>query len=106
MIELLHENFRMTDVATDMCCDALFAAMRSKHTATVRLLLGYRVHPSLEILCQACATGCLEVVVSFVGAGVSVDAKDGADEPPLHIAACHLQSNIVRLLVEKGADVQ
>ncbi len=53
----------------------------------------------------ATARGRLEAVRSLLDGGASVDARDGQQWTPLHVAVATGQAPIVDLLLERGADV-
>ncbi|RFU24961.1 hypothetical protein B7463_g11382, partial [Scytalidium lignicola] len=55
---------------------------------------------------QVCAAGVQPSVKGMLDQGIGVDAEDEeTGNRPLHIAALHLQPDIVRILIDCGADV-
>jgi len=60
--------------------------------------------PSVDFW-EAARTGNIEAVKQHIAAGADVELKDDDGMTPLHHAARAAQSAIVKLLVDKGANV-
>ena len=62
--------------------------------------------PRVDILLfQATRVGDTKIVLEALKKGANIVARDGAGKTPLLIAAWCNQRNVVRLLIEKGADI-
>lgn len=103
--ELLLASLFGTQYEAEVCAEAFSAAIECGDEEMVRLLLENEVPPSFKLLRQACAVGVLEVVRMLVDTGIDVNGVDGHDAPLLHVAACHLKSDIVQFLINQGSDV-
>lgn len=105
VIELLLNALSGTQHETEICGEALSAAITVSDNEMVHLLLEDGVSPSFEMLCQACSAGVLEVVRMLVDTGIDVNENDGHDALLLHVAASHSKPDIVQFLINRGADV-
>ncbi|MDR0379617.1 MAG: ankyrin repeat domain-containing protein, partial [Candidatus Accumulibacter sp.] len=67
---------------------------------------GPRVHsPAEPALIDAIIAGNIEETRKFLAAGTDVNAVDALDRTPLHVAAFHGRTRIVKLLLANGAEV-
>ncbi len=105
VVELLLGALSGTEHETDVCGEALHAAIKSGDGELVRLLLEYGTSPSFDMLRQACAAGTLEAVKMLVDLGIDINEEDGDDAPLLHVAASHSRPSIVQFLIDSGANV-
>lgn len=88
-----------------ICCEALAAAC-ADHDDNIAQILLERVKPwSSATLHQVCAAGLEDSLTMMLEKGVNVHDVDDNGGHAIHTAASHLQSRIVRLLIEHGADV-
>ncbi|MBU4009873.1 MAG: ankyrin repeat domain-containing protein, partial [Proteobacteria bacterium] len=53
---------------------------------------------------QAAMAGDIATINAFLGRGVSINTKDFDGNTPLHLAAHYGRNQLVKLLLEKGAD--
>ena len=103
--ELLLANLSGTQYEAEVSAEALSAAIKCGNEEMIRLLLESGVPPSFKLLRQACAVGVLGVIRMLVDTSIDVNGVDGDDAPLLHIAACHLRSDIVQFLINQGSDI-
>ena len=61
--------------------------------------------PDTMHLHTACCVGSLSIVERLVRQGIHLDIPDNCGDHPLHIAAHHLHSDIVQILLANGADL-
>ena len=87
-------------------------AIKKKHTETADLLRkhGGKTYEELKVaesIYAAIELGNIEVVKQHLAAGADVNAKKqgGLGETPLHYAAKERRTEIVKLLINKGANV-
>ena len=106
IIELLLEELSGTVQEKVIGADALSAACTSGDDETVQLLLYHGAPSSPAIFRQACAAGLEGTVRTLLESGLDMNSDDADGGHVLHVAACHLQSAIVRLLIDRGADVR
>lgn len=104
LVELLLEETSSLQHGDEAIMDALHVAA-TKRQAEMVGLFGEYMKPSLQLLHKAYITGVLHVVTMALDAGVPVNGQisDGAQALPL--AARHLHVEVVKLLVNRGADL-
>ncbi|KAF7556665.1 hypothetical protein G7Z17_g1205 [Cylindrodendrum hubeiense] len=87
--------------------EALEAVARRKHPQNriMSLLLDF-VPPTPKRFLRVCSSGAVQPVAHMLKQGINIHGDDGGNEPPpLHITAHQLRSEVVKLLIEQGADV-
>ncbi|KAK0632689.1 ankyrin repeat-containing domain protein [Immersiella caudata] len=104
IVGILLESLSNSDHLPRALDEALDLALQRQDGDVFLRLLSY-MPVSPRYLGWACAFGSKLGVERFLGAGVSVNARDTALGYPLHIASAHLHPAIVRLLVDRGAKV-
>lgn len=103
--EYMLEELFGTEHEESICCEALGAAC-ADHDDNIAQILLERVKPwSPATLHQVCAAGLEDSLTMMLEKGVNVHDVDDNGGHAIHTAASHLQSRIVRLLIEHGADV-
>jgi len=103
--EYMLEELFGTEHEESICREALAAACADRDDKTTQMLLE-RVKPwSSATLHQVCAAGLEDCLTMMLEKGVNVHDVDDNGGHAIHTAASHLQSGIVRLLIEHGADV-
>ncbi|KAL0934979.1 multiple ankyrin repeats single kh domain-containing protein [Colletotrichum truncatum] len=103
MIEFLLDK-ALSSNSTETVLDKSFAAEDLGESVT-RILIQYAT-PTASQFCQACATGS-ESSVEFMLRQTSVNVNSPCESSgcfPLQLAAFHLRSDIVRVLLSHGAD--
>ena len=105
VVELLLVNLSGTQYEAKICGEALSEAISCGSGKIVGLLMEHGASPSFEMLRQSCSAGALEVVRVLVEQDMNVNEDDGKDAPLLHVAASHLELEIVRFLISRGANV-
>ncbi|KAL8777527.1 MAG: hypothetical protein Q9194_002505 [Teloschistes cf. exilis] len=105
MVMQILEHLSGSSHEADICSEAPSEMMSADNTAAICLLLERISTPSFDLLRQACSAGVLEAVKMLVKAGIDVNGHDGTDAPLLHVAASHSRPDIVRFLLDEGANV-
>ena len=81
----------------------LFLAGVSGHSEVVDVLRRHG-HP-VRTLAEAASVGDVDLVRGFLAKGCAVEAEDSTDLGPLHLAAINGRTDVCRLLLESGADL-
>jgi len=78
-------------------------AMEGKHSKVIALL---REHGAKESLHDVVIAGDIDAVKRFLSEGCDVNSRDSLGLTPLHLAAMHGHTDIMELLIAKGADLE
>ena len=103
--ELLLEALSGTRHEEQVCSETFCAAMRRGDDDLACLLLEHGMPLSFQMLRQACGAGTLKTVKMLVNNDVNIDQDDGIDAPLIHVAASHSNPDIVKFLIDRGANV-
>ncbi|QRI43025.1 ankyrin repeat protein [Cheloniid poxvirus 1] len=107
---LLLENGADTDICSTDLFTPLHMAVRMKHKDMINLLLVFGANTNLEDcfrctpLIHACAEGDVETCESLISYGADVDYITSAGDTALSSGVDNNKLNIVRLLLDKGAN--
>ncbi|KAM0796953.1 ankyrin repeat-containing domain protein [Usnea florida] len=103
--ELLLEALSGTRHEEQVCSETFRAAMRRGDDDLACLLLEHGMPLSFQMLRQSCGAGTLQTVKMLVDNDVNIDQDDGIDAPLIHVAASHSNPDIVKFLIDRGANV-
>jgi ankyrin repeat protein len=101
-------SFRFVDDPPTM----LHCAMAAKRLDLLDYLLVHRPNPVFDELDkvppfhEACWTGDIQSVKKFLDEGTDVHLKDPYGQTPLHVAAREHRRDVLRLLLDRGANVR
>ncbi|AYP74067.1 ankyrin repeat protein [Fowlpox virus] len=110
IVRLLLENGADADICSTDLFTPLHMAVRMKHKDIINLLLVFNANPNLEDcfrctpLIHACAEGDIETCESLISYGADVNYITSAGDTALASGVDNNKLQIVRLLLDKGAN--
>lgn len=104
VLELLLEAASDSENRKQAILEALDVVVKDNYGEMLGLISTY-MEPSVELLHKACIAGSLPLITMLLDKGVPVDEEDESGARALDLAAHHLQVDVVKLLVGRGANV-
>ncbi|KAF9777775.1 hypothetical protein IL306_004320 [Fusarium sp. DS 682] len=105
IIEALLESLCSSHGSPEGIIDQTLEALTKESTCdprTLNLLLDY-VSPTPERFLFICSSGSRSLVTRMIQQGANVNGSGGDKESPLEAACCHLNLEVVQLLLQEGA---
>ncbi|RMJ10401.1 hypothetical protein CDV36_009970 [Fusarium kuroshium] len=104
IVEVLLEALMDTPDPGPVIEEALSKAIEEENSKGMSLILDYLPVSTLR-LCQACSAGAEEAVMRMLKHGVNPNEANSNGGYPIHLAATHLQLDVVNILFEHRADL-
>ena len=106
VISLLLAELSGTDEEEHICADALASTLASKDDDTFQVLVQHTTTIGPSMLSRACAAGLLGSVRKLLDLGVDPNDDNEAGCRAIHAAAFHQNTNVLQLLLSRGASVK
>lgn len=105
VVQMLLDELGDSDDHQEACAQAAEIARKKRH-ADVFGILSTHLNASTRWFSRACKIGSSTAVCVFLGQGFDVNSNLGDGQRALHVAACHLNPDVVEILLKNGADAK